>query len=187
MGRPQVTVLYLGLATAMLAACSGAASLPVQAGMSADEVRAFFETDPAGRAALGLHAPTDPPFCGVAVLGGSADGRWTYAWVSCSTFSAVDGRYEEKSGTSVPVRLDASTRTATLPQSGSGYAASIREMFPPDPAERALDHDVRVDRTHEQLREAARRYYTGAGSGTVAPSPAGPSGSSSAATSGLEG
>jgi hypothetical protein len=133
--------------------------------MSADAVRAFFEQDPAGRAALGLGAPTDPPFCGVDVLGGSADGRWTYAWVTCSTFTVSAGRAEEASGVSAPVRLDATTRTATLPQDGTGYGDSIRAMFPSPLAERALEQDVHVDRTPAQQRAAALRFYGGGTAG----------------------
>ena len=140
--------------SAALAGCSDAA--PSAAGMSADQVRAFFERDPAGRAALALGDPTERPFCGVDVLGGSTDGRYTYAWVRCSTFEKAGDRYVERSGVSAPVRLDAATRTATLPQDGTGYGPSVRAMFPPDLAERALAEDVRLDRTPEQLAEAAR-------------------------------
>ena len=153
-------VLGAGLAgTAALAGCSDAPRTPRTAGMTADQVRAFLETDPAGRAALALADPGVRPFCGVDVLGGSPDGRWTYAWVLCSTFTVVDGRVEEGAGVSAPVRLDAVTRTATLPQDGAGYAPSIRAMFPADLVERALEHDVAVDRTGAQLRTAAERFY----------------------------
>lgn len=148
-------------ALALVAGCSDAPSAPAGRPMSADAVRAFFEQDPSGRAALGLGAPTQPPFCGVDVLGGSADGRWTYAWVSCSTFTVDAGRATEASGVSMPVRLDATTRTVTQPQDGAGYGDSVRAMFPAPLAERALEQDVRVDRTPAQLRRAAERSAAG--------------------------
>lgn len=156
----QTWLLVAALAgAAVLAGCSDAVRTP--AGMSADQVRAFFETEPAGRAALAIGGPGERPFCGVDVLGGSMDGRYTYAWVLCSTFEPAGDRYVERSGVSAPVRLDATTRTATLPQDGSGYAASIRAMFPPDLAERALDQDVRVDRTAAELAQVARNAALG--------------------------
>lgn len=160
MTRSRAVLPLLG-ALAALAGCSDAPPPVPPAALSADQVRAFFEQDPAGREALGLHSPVDPPFCGVAVLGGSADGRWTYAWIACSTYVMEGGRAQEKSGVSVPVRLEPATRTATLPQDGAGYAPSIREMFPPAVAQRVLDHDVRVDRTPEQLRDEATKALAG--------------------------
>ena len=156
MARPRGTLSVL-CALAALAGCSGGPPPVPPAAMSADEVRAFFERDPAGRASLGLDGPADRPFCGVDVLGGSTDARWTYAWISCSTYSVEGGRAQERSGVALSVRLDATTRTATLAQDGSAYAPSIRAMFPPALAELVLDQDVRVDRTPEQLRAAAEK------------------------------
>jgi hypothetical protein len=136
----------------LVAACSQASVPPSP--WSADAVRDLLESDPAARTAL-LGTGAGPVYCGVDVLGGSADGRYAYVWADCGTFVESDGVLGPGSGVSAPVRVDTTDRTVELPGDGSAYAAGVRRLFPPELVDQLFEQDVTVDRTQAELLDRA--------------------------------
>lgn len=149
----MVRARWIGPALLALAACS-AADVPPSP-WPADTVRELLESDPAARTAL-LGTAAGPVYCGVDVLGGSADGHYAYVWADCETFVETNGAaLGPGSGVSAPVRVDTTDRTVQLPGDGSAYAAGIRRLFPPQLVDRLLEQDVTVDRTQAELLDRA--------------------------------
>ena len=141
-----------------LAACSSPGVPPSP--WPADAVRDLLESDPAARTAL-LGTAAGPVYCGVDVLGGSADGRYAYVWADCGTFVRRDGVAEPGTGVSAPERVDTSDRSIELPGEGAAYAVGVRRLFPPELVDRLFEQDVTVDRTRADLLERAVAYLGG--------------------------
>lgn len=121
-GRLVSAFALLGLA----AACSfGTASiaLPDRASSAVKQeearIAAVLAADASGKL---LSRPLDGPAeCRVRLL--RHVGTVDYVWAECTA---------GQTGVSVPVRL--AGRTVTVPEDGSGYAASLRRVFPSDVA-----------------------------------------------------
>lgn len=142
----------IGAVLLALAACSSPGVPPSP--WPADAVRDLLESDPAARTAL-LGTTGGPVYCGVDVLGGSADGRYAYVWADCGTFVRRDGVVEPVTGVSAPVRVDTTARTVELPGDGAAYAVGVRRLFPPELVDRLFQQDVTVDRTRAELLDRA--------------------------------
>lgn len=129
--------------------------------ISADEVRAFLETDPRGRSALGLAPPGEPIACGLDLLGAAPTGRTVYVWAVCEAYPEELAAVGSSSGVALPLRVDLVARTAQGPADGAGYTASVEAMFPREVAEAALDHGRQVDLDEVERAERAERAGAG--------------------------
>lgn len=171
--------------TGLLAGCAGASSSgdsartgtadrtdPGTSGASEDQsytqaeaLRRFFSTD-RDWLARGLAGPNfgGRPYCGVDVLGMSADARRAYVWVFCQELYLSAGQVQEGTGVSVPVLVTISGSGAgtlvmswRMPRDGSAYPSDIKAMFPAAVASRALAHDVHPSPSQKQLKAIASR------------------------------
>lgn len=136
-----------------------------RAGMPAEVFRRFFSTD-RDWLARGLGGPSfgGRPYCGVDVLGTSADARHAYVWVVRQEFYLSGGQVKEGTAVSAPVLVtvsgsrDGTTVTSwRMPQDGSAWAGDAKVMFPAAVAARALAQDVHPSPSLEQLKVVADR------------------------------
>jgi hypothetical protein len=116
----------------------------------ADAVRDFLETDAdfAHAALLGGYPGTSSSgrwYCGVTILGHSADNAELYAYFTCVRFVDENGLLHMASGTDAPVLLhvegagpDTRVTSWELPRDGNLFSPDIKKMFPPAIADRAL-------------------------------------------------
>ncbi len=84
----------------------------------------------------------DRAVCEWDILGQEANA--VYLWVVCFGYYRQAGMGETAASLPVRVEVDAQQAAvrAILPRDGADYAPSVREMFPPELAQRALAYDA---------------------------------------------
>lgn len=144
---------------------SGAIALPTPAGTRPEIIRAFLETDPRAREGNGVVAVFGGRiYCGINIVGESADRTEAYVWAVCLEFYGPAESVKLGSGVSMPMKLTFSgladtagiTSLATPPHSADD--ADLLKMFPEEIIEplRIAGHVEIVDQTRDQLLARAR-------------------------------
>lgn len=109
----------------------------VTPGATVADLRRFLEASPliSGRFTPWVGSRV---YCGLNVLGRSADRTVDYLWVSCQQYYVKYGNLNTGAAISAPAVLDLATSTLTVVNSGDLYPATVREKFPAAIAERIL-------------------------------------------------
>lgn len=144
---------------------SGAIAVPPPVGTRPEIIRAFLETDPRAREGNGVVAVFGGRiYCGINIVGESADRTEAYVWVVCLEFYGPAESVKLGSGVSMPMKLtfsglaDTAGITAHATPPNGADDADLRKLFPPDIIEhiRIQSGSPDVDQTQEQLLDRAR-------------------------------
>jgi hypothetical protein len=91
-------------------------------------------------------------FCTAGFLGSSEGGLFPlYVWTLCKEYTYRSGQLQERSGVSVPAQIDYPNEMShydvrwfihAAAKDGSAYAASVKELFPPELQEKILRYDA---------------------------------------------
>lgn len=144
---------------------SGSIAVPTPAGTRPEIIRAFLETDPRAREGNGVVAVFGGSvYCGINIVGESADRTEAYVWAVCLEFYGPAESVKLGSGVSMPMKLTFSgladtagvTSLETPPHSADD--ADLLKMFPEEVIEplRIAGHVESVDQTRDQLLARAR-------------------------------
>lgn len=123
---------------------------------SLDDLRRFLESD---HVFLSKGAPASfggTVYCGLDLLGRSADGRYAYLWALCEEYYVDGGALKAGSASSLPVRVDTVHAAVAVPGSGSRYGKDVRRLFPAALADRVLTSPPPTDEGEAELQARAR-------------------------------